>query len=305
MESPDLNVVTGAFGYTGKYITRRLLSMGKEVRTLTGHSDRPDPFGGQVSVAPFNFDNPGELVKSLQGAAVLYNTYWVRFPHGQVTYDKAVENTKILIKAAEAAGVRRIIHVSITNASEDSPLPYFRGKGLLEKAIIHSRLSYAIIRPAVIFGVEGILINNIAWFLRRFPIFAVMGLGDYRLQPVFVEDMADIAVSAAQKDDNIIMDAVGPETYTFDELVRLIAGKVRSRARIMHLPAGLALSLSRLVGSLVKDVVLTRDEVEGLMANLLISSGAPTGQTRLSGWLGQNAEGVGDRYASELQQHYR
>jgi NADH dehydrogenase len=305
METPELDVVTGAFGYTGKYITRRLLSMGKRVRTLTGHPNRENPFGDQVSVSPFNFDDPAALTKSLRGATTLYNTYWVRFSHGQVTFDRAVENTKTLIRAAEQAAVRRIVHVSITSASEDSPLPYFRGKGLLERAIIHSRLSYAIVRPTVIFGAEDILINNIAWLLRRFPVFVVPGSGDYGLQPVSVKDMAEIAVDAAHHDEDVIVDAVGPETYTFDELVRLIAAKIRSRARIIHLRPGLALFLSRLLSYVVNDVLLTRDEVEGLMSNLLVSESAPTGQTRISDWLDQNADSVGAKYASELKRHYR
>jgi len=304
MKIPELSVVTGAFSYTGKYITSRLLSMGKRVRTLTGHPDRHNPFGNQVSVAPFNFDNQSELIKGLQGATTLYNTYWVRFSYGQITFNKAIENTKTLIKAAEEAGVRRIVHMSITNASEESSLPYFRGKGILEKAIINSRLSYAIIRPTVIFGTEDILINNMARFLRRFPVFAVFGSGDYRVQPVFVEDVAEIAVSAAHRNENIIIAAVGPEIYTFDELVRFIADRIHSRAKIIHLRPALAFFLSRLVGYMVSDVVLTRDEVEGLMSNLLISENPPTGQTRLSDWLSKNADSLGAKYASELSRHY-
>ncbi len=305
MATAELSVVTGAFSYTGKYITGRLLSMGGRVRTLTGRPSHENPFGGQVGVFPFNFDSPGQLTKSLQGATTLYNTYWVRFPHGEVTFDKAVENTKTLIKAAEEASIRRIVHISITNASEESALPYFRGKGLVEKAVTHSKLSYAIVRPTVIFGVEGILINNIAWLLRRFPIFAVCGSGDYRIQPVFVEDVAEIAVSAGHKDDNMVMDAVGPEIYTFDELVRLIADKINSRARIVHVRPGLVLLLGRLIGYAVKDVVITKDEIEGLMSNLLVSEGQTIAQTLLSEWLDQNADNVGITYASELKRHYQ
>lgn len=183
-KSPELNVVTGAFGYTGKHIARHLLDIGKQVRTITGHPDRDNPFGGRVPAFPFNFDNPAALVKNLRGATTLYNTYWVRFNRGRVSFDTAVENTRKLISACVDAGVQRIVHVSITNASADSPLPYFRGKGLLETEIIQSGLSYAIIRPTVIFGPEDVLINNIAWLLRRFPVFAVPGAGDCRLQPV-------------------------------------------------------------------------------------------------------------------------
>ena len=305
MEIAGLSVVTGAFGYTGKYITQRLLSMGKPVKTLTGHPNRPNPFGEQIGVAPLSFDDPVALVDNLQGAEVLYNTYWIRFTRGQVTFDKAIENTRTLIKAAEDAGVRRIVHVSITNASANSPLPYFRGKGLLEEAITSSRLSYAIVRPTVIFGNEDILINNIAWFLRRFPLFPIFGSGSYRVQPIFVEDVAEIAVSAAHQSDNVTIDATGPETFTFEGLIRLIATKVGSSARLIHVRPWLALFLSRLTGYVVRDVVLTRDEIEGLMANLLISEGPPMGQTRLSDWLEQNMGLIGVSYASELSRHYR
>jgi len=299
METTKLNVVTGAFSYTGKYITQRLLSMGEEVRTLTSQPDRENPFGRRIKAFPFNFDKPGESTDSLRGAKTLYNTYWIRYQHGQASFDKAVENSKTLIAAAEEAGIRRIVHISITNPSEDSPFPYFRGKALVEKAIIQSKLSYAIIRPTVIFGPEGILINNIAWLLRKFPIFAVPGLGDYRIQPVFVEDVADVTVNAGHQDDNIALDTVGPETYTFDELVRMIARQINSRAKMVHVRPSLALVLARLIGYMVRDVVITGDEIDGLMSNLLVSEGPPTGRMRLSEWLEQNGNSVGAKYFSD------
>ena len=201
--------------------------------------------------------------------------------------------------------MRRIVHFSITNADPDSPLAYFRGKGRLEDAVRSSSLSYAIVRPTVIFGEGDILINNIAWFLRRFPAFPVFGSGDYRLQPAFVEDVAEIAVDAANRNEDLAVDAVGPETFTFEELVRLIAEKVGGTSRLVHVSPRLALWLTRLAGYLVRDVVLTRDEIDGLMANLLVSEGPPTGRMRLSDWLEQNSGTVGARYASELRRHYR
>ena len=295
LEPAELNVVTGAFGYTGKYITRRLLAAGQRVKTITGHPDRPNPFGSELSIVPFSFDQPEGLALALQGVTTLYNTYWVRFPHGSVSFDVAIQNTRTLIKAAELAGVRRMVNVSITNASVESPLPYFKGKGLVEEAIRESRLSYAILRPTVIFGAEDILINNIAWLLRRFPVFAILGAGDYRLQPIYVEDLADMAVRAGQMAENLVI----------EELVRLLAAKVGSRSRIVHLAPQMALILSRFIGYFVRDVVLTRDEMEGLMANLLISQGPPTGTTRLTDWLDANAALLGTRYASELDRHYR
>ena len=223
----------------------------------------------------------------------------MRFCRGRTSFDQAVENTKVLVHAAEEASVRRIVHISITNPRADSPLPYFRGKGLIEEFTASARLSHAFIRPTVVFGREDILINNIAWLLRRFPVFVIPGAGDYRLQPVFVEDLADLAVAAGQRSDNVIADAVGPETFTFEQLVRLIRSTVRSRTVIAHVPAWVALHAARVIGWAVGDVLLTHDEVAGLMSNLLVSGGPPTGTTPLSTWLQDNVSQLGQVYASE------
>jgi uncharacterized protein YbjT (DUF2867 family) len=185
--------VTGAFSYSGKYITKRLLACGEEVITLTGHPNRPDPFNGKVKTYPLDFDEPS-MTRSLQGVDVLVNTYWVRFDKGENTQPRAVENTRKLVNAATAAGVKRMIHISITNPSAESHLPYFWGKAVNEKAVMESGISYAILRPTVLVGDEDILINNIAFLLRRFPFFALPGEGAYKLQPVYVDDLAQLAV---------------------------------------------------------------------------------------------------------------
>ncbi len=305
MADQQLDVVTGAFSYTGKYIARRLLDIGRQVKTLTGHPDRPSPFDPPIATAPYSFEDPDKLVESLRGARVLYNTYWIRFPHGDMTFERAIENSEILFEAAKQAGVQRVAHISVTNPDEESPLPYFRGKGLVERALKESGLSYAIIRPAILFAPEDILINNIAWLLRRYPVFAIPGSGEYRMQPICAEEHAGLAVNAGQEEDNVVLDAIGPETFTFEELVRGIADAVGSRARIVHAPAGLALTLATVASWLVKDVMLTRDELDGLMADLLVTDSQPLGTKRLSDWLREHADRVGARYASELNRHYR
>jgi uncharacterized protein YbjT (DUF2867 family) len=236
----EKDVVTGATGYSGKYIARRLLAAGRIVRTMTNHSNRENPFGSRIEVVPYNFENPKELPKNLEGATTVYNTYWVRFPHGRHSFGSAVENTRRLFLAAEQAGVQKFVHVSIANPSQRSPLAYYHGKAVLEAALAQSSLSWAIIRPTVIFGLENILINNIAWLVRHFPVFAVPGSGEYRLQPVHVEDLAEIAISAASKQENVTVDAVGPETYSFNELVRIIASILARHVRITHVSPALA-----------------------------------------------------------------
>ena len=305
MPGSSLAVVTGAFSYTGKYMTRRLLADGHSVRSLTNHPHRPNPFGQQVKAIPYDFDHPDALTRSLEGAATLFNTYWVRFPHRGLTFDHAVANSQTLFHAARAAGVGKIIHLSVTNASPRSSLPYFRGKGQVEEALMASGVPYAILRPTLIFGPGDILINNIAWLLRRFPVFALPGSGDYRLQPIFVEDVAAQAVRAAKSSENAVLDVVGPETFTFAELVRMIAGALHRRIRIISVPPSVALLCARGLSYWVGDVLLTRDEMDGLMAGLLVSDHPAAGQTRLKEWLATNASTIGATYASELARHFR
>ena len=131
MQSDNVHVVTGAYGFSGKYIAKRLLEAGHQVRTLTNSTGRENPFGDKVKACPFNFDDKDKMIKSLQGGTVLYNNYWVRFnytDHTSFTYADAVDNSLKLFQAAKEAGIKRIVHVSITNPSEDSPFEYFRGR---------------------------------------------------------------------------------------------------------------------------------------------------------------------------------
>lgn len=297
-------VITGAFSYTGKYATRLLLGRGYSVRTLTYHPERENPFGESVQVFPYNFEHPDQLSQTLRGASTLINTYWVRFPRGESTFETAVQHTRTLIAVARDAGVKRIVHVSIANPSLESPLGYYKGKAQLEQAVIDSGLSYAIVRPTVIFGVEDILINNIAWFVRRFPAFGIPGDGRYAIRPIYVEDMARLLAEAVDQSGNSALDAVGPETFAFEELVRLIAGKVGRSVRLVHMPTPLAYVSTLVTGWFVGDVVLTWEEYKGLMGNLLAPQGPSTGQTRLSEWLSENHERVGRRYASEVARHF-
>jgi len=265
MSTDGVHAVTGAFGYSGRYLATRLLEEGKTVITLTNSVNRSNPFAGKVRAFPLLFEDPDRLAASLAGVEVLYNTYWVRFNHKLFTHAQAVENSVALFSAAKRAGVRRLVHVSITNADENSPLEYFAGKGKLERALKESGLSYAILRPTVLFGREDILINNIAWALRHFPFFTIFGDGSYRLQPIHVDDLAELAVAAGKGTENTLINAIG-----------------------------------KLVGWMMKDKFITREEIRGLMAETLYVTTPPTGKTALAEWMKKNSATLGLNYASEL-----
>jgi len=300
MLSQELHVVTGAFGYSGKYIAHRLLKRGHRVRTITNRKNVVDPFQGRVEAEPLAFGDYPRLVESLRGAAVLYNTYWVRFNHADFSHSEAVENTLKLFAAAKEAGVGRIVHVSITNPSEDSTLEYFQGKGRLERALRESGLSHAILRPTVLFGKEDILINNIAWVLRHLPVVGVFGDGAYRLQPIYVDDLAQIAVEQGEQRENVIINAIGPETFTYRELLETIGAIIGKRRPIISVPPWLGYLVGSVMGRLVGDVVITREEIEGLMADLLYVDAKPTGTTRLTEWARKHSATLGSVYTSEL-----
>lgn len=302
---PGFDVVTGAFGFTGRFIARRLLAQERRVRTLTNHPQRPGAEDIKVDVNPLQFTDRAALVESLRGAEVLYNTYWVRFRHGKMNFGQAIANTRTLVGAAAEAGVRKVVHISVSNPAEDSHLDYYAGKARTEALVRDSGLRWAIVRPTLVFGPGDILLNNIAWLLRRMPVFIIPGLGDYRVQPVAGEDVAEIATWAAEQTDNMTVDAAGPDTIPYAELVESIAVAVGRRPKFMYMSPRMTLLAGRVVERLVNDVLLNGPELEGLMQELLVSHERPRGTRRLENWLLSSADTLGHTYASELDRHWR
>lgn len=300
MSEQEIHAVTGAFGYSGKYIAQRLLDKGHKVITLTSKLYQENPFGEKVQAYPFNFDEPDKQVQSLKGVSVLYNTYWVRFNYRTFTHSFAVKNTLALFNSAKVAGVERIVHTSITNPSENSPFEYFRGKAKLEKVLKESGISYSILRPAVIFGKEDILINNIAWVLRRFQVFGIFGDGKYRLQPIYVDDFAELAVEQGETRKNNIINAIGPEAFTYRGLVEEIGKIIGKRRPLISIPPIIGYIAGTIISRFVKDIFITREEIGGLMADLLYVDSPPVGKTKLTDWARKHADILGIRYASEL-----
>jgi len=302
--NPPIDVVTGAFSYSGRFIAAELLERGRGVRTLTNHPKPGDPLAGRIPAQPLDFENDGALVTALAGADTLYNTYWVRAPRVGVPHTTAVDNTKRLIDAARRAGVRRIVHTSIANPTA-SHLSYYRGKAELEEAVRSSGLSYAIVRPTLLFGEGDVLINNIAWLLRHLPVFGIPGDGRYRLQPMHVRDHAALMIQTGLASTDQIVDSAGPDMFTFEELVNVLRRAMGLHTVVLHVAPALAMLGATVAGRLTGDMMLTRDELDDLMHDILISHEPPRGRTRLTDWLQTNAETVGRDYASEVVRHYQ
>ena len=303
--SERVHVVTGAFGYSGRWIARELLSRGKKVRTLTNALGRDDPFQGMVEVMPIDFSNHDLLVSSLRGADVLYNTYWVRYKNLKDGYahEIAVENTRKLILAAEEAGVNRIVHFSVAHPHKAPDWSYFRGKVEVEKLLIESSLSYAILRPTVFFGGErDVLINNMAWLIRKFPVFGIFGMGNYPIQPIHIEDVAKVAVEQGESNEDIVLDVAGPEIFTYREYVTLIAKSLGARRLIIPVPPIVGWAVGKVVGAVLRDRVITRAEIKGLMRGLMATDAKPLGKIKFSEWVATNGEGLGAKYHNDLKE---
>lgn len=292
-----MNVVTGALSYVGRAIAEELLARGENVRSLSRRDAPDDPLRRQIELAPLQFEDP-----DLRGVTTLYNTYWIRFERNGATFDQAVANTIRLFEAAGRAGAERIVHISVANADRADDLPYFRGKHEIETWLAASGLPHTIVRPTLVFGVNDILVNNIAWILRRSPFFLVPGRPhDYRVQPVSLRDTARIAVDTPL---GMTVDAAGPDVMGFDELVRSVRDAVGARCLVMHGPRDAGLVLIRGAGALLRDVVVTREELTGLERSLLTSSEDALGVDRFSAWLETHGGDLGRRYVSELQRNF-
>jgi NADH dehydrogenase len=303
-DDTGLDLVTGAFSYTGRAIARRLLGFGRRVKTLTAHPDRPPRLSGTIEAAPYTFDDPDRLAREMDGVTTLYNTYWVRFERGRTTFAQAVHNSRTLFQAAREAGVRRIVHISIAKADAAPTLPYYAGKAQVERELASLGLAHSIVRPTVVFGSGDILVNNLAWLLRRFPVFAIPGSGGYGVRPVHVDDVARLCIEAAARQANGRVDAVGPETFTFGEWVAMVRDAVGARARLVQVPAALVPPMTGIIGRVVGDVLLTRDELAGLVMGLVTTEGPATGRISFSDWLAEHASELGRHYASEVRRHF-
>ncbi len=299
-----MDVVTGSFGYIGKYITHELLDRGHEVKTITTHPHKPNPFGDKVQAENYNFDNLEKLTTYLSGCETLFNTYWVRFNYQQWSFDQALENTKLLFNCAKKAGVKKIVQISVTNPSEQDDLPYYRGKALQEKALRELGIDYAIVRPTLVFGKEDILVNNIAWTIRKFPVVPIFGDGKYKVQPVFVGDLATIAVEVSLSGRTETMDAIGPETFTYESFLRLITRELNRKITFIHTAPAMGIFLGKIISLFVRDVILTKEELRGLMESKLTSTQEPNGKTNFSEWLPDNVQHIGNKYTSELNRHF-
>ena len=299
--------ITGAWSYSGRHVARRLLDRGDTVLSLTNHP-APDPhlFQGQVKAVPFDF-TPGRLAAHLAEIDVLACAYWTRHnrpPVGHrgpwMSHAEATQRSQALIREAKTAGVRRLVWTSIANPGLDADLPYYQGKARVEAAVRSSGLSYGILRPACFFGPGGILLENVAWAVRRLPVFPLpAAAAPFHVRPIHVEDYADLVAEAVHSQETFVRDAAGPDRVEFAALVRHLSAVMGSRTRLVSLPLPVCHLLYAAASRVMGETILTLDELKGLSRNRLDSREDPAGSISLLAYVAANAGTLGRRFLRE------
>lgn len=306
------NLITGAFSFSGRYIAEELLKLGEHVETLTGHPNPKNPHYDQIIVKPYNFDDFDALIESFRGIDTFYNSYWIRFPYKGMNWKKAIENCNKLFKACKIAGVKKIVHISVTNCTVDSPYSYFRGKALVEELLKKCGVPYTILRVAWFYEDGDILVNDVAWLLRHLPVFGLFEYGTYKLQPISAKSLAKLAVESRYQGEktinqNKIINAIGPETYTWKEFVLAINKTMGSKTLIVPFPGftGIVpIIASTILGMALHDRLLTLEEIKSLEDNLCLTTDQPVGKRSFKKWLRRNSKLIGLEWHNEVKRHY-
>lgn len=289
------DAVTGAFSQTGHAIAQALHARGRSVRSITRAP--PDP-SGRIPVIPPAFDDPAALTQALRGCEVLHSTYWARFGIGG-SFDPLVENSRILYDCARRAGVKRVVQVTVAHADAPTGIPYWEAKGRLESVLRESGLPHSILRPALIVGPQDTLINNVAWAMRRLPMMAMPGRGQYRVRPVAVDDLGELAAAHGERSGDVAVAAVGPESFTYREFLAAVRDAMGARCLLAPMPARAARLTANALGAVLREPLLGPGEVEAMRRGLLHVDGEATCPTRFSEWLDAHASGLGRTFHSQ------
>lgn len=291
---PRTAVVTGAFGNIGAAAAAVLAARGWRVVTLT---NRPAASASVATAHPLRF-HASYLRGVIAGAEAFVNTYWVRLPSHGAGFEEAVANSRLLAEAARDAGVARFVQVSVTHASPDSPSPYYAGKARVDTHVAATFRSHAVVRPTLVVGPKDVLTGNMAWFLRRSPVIPVPK-GEHPVQPVTLDDVGRLIADRVEAGDSGITEAAGPERFTFRGWLELLARALGLRRRFFAVPASLFLAATGLAGLVLRDTVVSRDELRSLARGSLVPEGPPTCPTPASAWLMAHGRTLGIRFVND------
>ena len=255
-------LVTGASGFVGRHVVQALLAAGKHVRALV----RDPKKGGELAseLVEGDMTNAASLERAVEGADAVVHLVAVRQGNDEKFQRVMVKGGADLIAAAKEAGVRRFVLMSALGTREDTRdlVPYYRAKWDVEQLVAGSGIDHVIFRPSFIFGPDGGIIPTFRKLVRLAPVTPIIGSGERRIQPIWVDDMAAYFVQALDLEvaTNRSFEVGGPEAVTWNEFWARFRRALGVRRRpTIHMPVGLMRLNALLTERLPGDIPLTRD----------------------------------------------
>jgi NADH dehydrogenase len=273
--------VFGGTGFLGRRIVRHLRHREFPVRIASRHPDRGrrlfGPDDPQLRSVQANIHDERSVADALAGAYGVVNAVSLYVEHGQETFHSVhVESAQRVAAQAHRGGVERLVHVSGIGADAASQSPYIRKRGEGELAVRAAFADALFIRPAVMFGPDDAFLTTVLKLLRQLPIYPMFGRGLTRLQPAYVEDVAEAIGRVMQRAEtpSMIFEFGGPRVYSYEEFLRAVARQAGLTPRLIPIPFAVWHALAR-TSEMFPSPLLTRNQVELMQIDTVSSPQMP------------------------------
>src|SRR4051812_43259387 len=277
-----LVTVFGGTGFLGRRIVRQLLDHDLEVRAASRRPERTasmfEPNVAGLTLVRADVQNETEVIAALAGSYAVVNCVSLYVERGQDTFDALhVEAAARLSRLVRAAGVDRLAHISGIGADPASPSPYISARGHGEQVVQTAFPSAILIRPAVMFGPDDAFLTTLVRLVRLLPVYPMFGRGETKLQPVYVEDVADAVtrlIASTGATSQPYYELGGPQIFTYEELLRTIARHIGARTRFVPMPFVLWHALAW-ISEHVPGAPLTRNQIALMQHDNVASPNCP------------------------------
>lgn len=271
----QLVTIFGGSGFLGRHTVRALARAGYRIRIATRHPNRAfflRPLGsvGQIDFVKCDVADEESVARAMLGAQSVVNLTGILFEKGQTFEEVQADGAANIAKAAAAAGVAALVHVSAIGADAESAAAYAVTKAEGEANVREAFPNAVILRPSIIFGPEDGFFNKFAEMARFFPALPLIGGGRTRFQPVFVGDVAQAILAALSRQDGRTYELGGPSVYSFKELMQLILRETGRKRALVPVPFGIAFLKAAFL-QLLPNPLLTIDQVKLLKKDNVVS----------------------------------
>ncbi len=256
--------VTGGTGFVGRNLVNRLLSDNHEITILANRQSAKELFGKKVRAVSGSVHNFSDLIPAFQESQVVYHLVGIIAETRKNTFEKTVaEGTKNIVAACREAGVKKIIYLSSLGTSANAQSAYHKTKYLAEQSVINSGLEWVIFRSSIIYGKGDGFLTIMSKIIRMLPFVPIFGDGEYKLQPIHINDLTEVMAAAAMDSRAVgqIIDLGGPEQLEYVQVINYLKQALGKKRLNFHIPFGVIKPMAVLMELFLKPAPLTRDQL--------------------------------------------